>query len=684
MRSPILIGGDPHSQKGPGGLRVEQRLYRLLLALAASLLFLLFINSISHTETASGVRLGGQHQSTFHVVPVAPADTATSSTTQSPSASATATLTLSPTRTSTAVQASATRTETVQASPTSTPVECGVGHWSSVLGVDVGNSTLLYSVAAVSASDAWAVGYYTGQDGIFRTFTEYWDGTRWRVIPSPNPETGGGLLYGVSAAGPNDVWAVGMGHYGVHRPLSMHWDGTQWTIVQMPTGTASTLVRAVTVISTNDVWAAGYSCCNSETNDDNPIVWHWDGTGWQINVLPTLEYAPFGDLNSISATSSTDVWTVGNRTSNGYGTLTYHWNGAYWSQVASPTVGSGYNQLNAVVALSPSNAWAAGYYDSGGGGVQRGLILHWDGTQWGSVASPSVGAENRLWSMSATSASDIWAVGDYIEPTQGLLRTLVEHWDGTRWTVLSSVDGSTENNQLLSVSALAPLDMWSVGTQTFSNVNRLLIEHYQPGHFTDEDPDRLFYQWIECLACRGIVTGYADGSFGPINPVTRSQISKIMSNAAGYNDDPGSQVFEDIQPGSPFYTYTNRLANRQIMSGYPCGGPGEPCGPNSLPYFRPGNNASRGQVSKIVSNTAGFEDQHTEQNFEDVPTSSPFYIWIERLASRSVIGGYQCGRLIGPCIPPDNRPYFRPNDIVTRGQSAKITSATLLPGCSTP
>jgi hypothetical protein len=39
------------------------------------------------------------------------------------------------------------------------------------------------------------------------------------------------------------------------------------------------------------------------------------------------------------------------------------------------------------------------------------------------------------------------------------------------------------------------------------------------------------------------------------------------------------------------------------MGGYGCGELSEPCGPGSLPYFRPGSNATRGQVAKIVSNT---------------------------------------------------------------------------------
>jgi hypothetical protein len=86
--------------------------------------------------------------------------------------------------------------------------------------------------------------------------------------------------------------------------------------------------------------------------------------------------------------------------------------------------------------------------------------------------------------------------------------------------------------------------------------------------------------------------------------VTRGQISKIVSEAAGLTQPPGAQQFEDVPPGQTFYEYIWRLTSLGIMSGYPCGGAGEPCvPPDNLPYFRPASSATRGQASKIVANT---------------------------------------------------------------------------------
>ena len=201
--------------------------------------------------------------------------------------------------------------------------------------------------------------------------------------------------------------------------------------------------------------------------------------------------------------------------------------------------------------------------------------------------------------------------------------------------------------------------------------------------FSDVPVGHTFYPNVRCLACRDIVSGYSDGTFRPNNQVTRGQLAKIVSNAAGFTEPVSGQTFQDVPPNHTFYEFIQRLTNRGYMTGYACGGPGEPC-VNNRPYFRPFANATRGQTSKIVSNAAGFTESHTSQIFQDVPPIHTFYQEIERLASRGVMGGYPCGGPGEPCVAPENRPYFRPGNDVTRGQSAKIVANTFFPGCDTP
>ena len=63
------------------------------------------------------------------------------------------------------------------------------------------------------------------------------------------------------------------------------------------------------------------------------------------------------------------------------------------------------------------------------------------------------------------------------------------------------------------------------------------------------------------------------------------------------------QSFEDVPISNAFWIFIERLYEVGAISGYTCGGPGEPCDPQNRPYFRWGANATRGQMSKIAANT---------------------------------------------------------------------------------
>lgn len=128
-------------------------------------------------------------------------------------------------------------------------------------------------------------------------------------------------------------------------------------------------------------------------------------------------------------------------------------------------------------------------------------------------------------------------------------------------------------------------------------------------HFSDVPQGSTFYQYVETLRNLGILDGYADGTFRPGAQVTRGQIAKIVVNAAMSADpanwtlaDPSSNTFEDVPVGSTFFRFVETAASHGALGGYMCGAP--PAGgcvqPANKPYFAPGNNASRGQISKIV------------------------------------------------------------------------------------
>ncbi|HET7081406.1 MAG TPA: S8 family serine peptidase [Chloroflexia bacterium] len=192
-----------------------------------------------------------------------------------------------------------------------------------------------------------------------------------------------------------------------------------------------------------------------------------------------------------------------------------------------------------------------------------------------------------------------------------------------------------------------------------------------PLPFTDVDSFNPFYQYIQCLYCRGIISGYSDNTFRWGVDVTRGQVSKIIANSAGLNAAVSGQTFTDVPASNPFYVYIERLAATGAISGYDTAAN---C-PSGVPCFRWELPVTRGQLAKIDANAAGYNETPSGQTFADVPAANPFYVFIERLSLHGVISGYTCGGPGEPCPGV----YYRPNANITRGQVSKVASQTFFP-----
>ena len=92
--------------------------------------------------------------------------------------------------------------------------------------------------------------------------------------------------------------------------------------------------------------------------------------------------------------------------------------------------------------------------------------------------------------------------------------------------------------------------------------------------------------------------------------------------------------FEDVPPDSTFFPFIRDLYLSGVVSGYPCGGPGEPCGPGSLPYYRPNSGVNRAQMAKFADNVRKkpgfFIDTNTDPQ--------PFYVRTSVANGRGVQG----------------------------------------------
>jgi hypothetical protein len=79
--------------------------------------------------------------------------------------------------------------------------------------------------------------------------------------------------------------------------------------------------------------------------------------------------------------------------------------------------------------------------------------MHWDGTSWSVVKSPTPAGIADLAGVEALATDDIWAVGGRVNQQANAVRTLVEHWNGTAWKVVPSANKGPSDNHLWGVAA---------------------------------------------------------------------------------------------------------------------------------------------------------------------------------------------------------------------------------------
>jgi len=350
---------------------------------------------------------------------------------------------------------SPTPTPTTPPSPTPTP-SCGLD-WREVAAPGVGR---LYAIAAVSPTDIWAVGYHFGvtSNGV------HWDGTQWQSVPELTiPQV---RLLAADAIAVNDIWVVGEeGNEGTPptHTFTMHWDGITWTHIPSPSiPNTLNILRGVTAIASNDVWAVGYYW----VGDNNAtLAMHWDGTQWSI--VPTPNTDTETSFFAVDALASNDVWAVGEYWNSGAHTFMAHWDGTQWSPFYGPALGTLDDDLYAVVAIAPNDVWAVGDKIPGGGFDQT-LTLHWDGTQWNNVPSPNVDARNHyLWGITATDPNDVWAVGEHWINNGNDEEPLVLHWNGSAWS-MATLPQIQSDSILRAVHAFTAQNVWAVGDYAFS------------------------------------------------------------------------------------------------------------------------------------------------------------------------------------------------------------------------
>lgn len=310
----------------------------------------------------------------------------------------------------------------------------------------------LDAVSCVSANMCMATGHRLNSTGAIVTLAERWDGTRWSLVHSPNSGRGGNQLVAVSCASATACMAVGFTQGGPGGTLAESWNGTRWSVVPTPrlAGTGSDL-SGVSCVSADACTAVGAVSPNGTAL--STVIESWDGTRWSVVPSPP----PGGGLSGVSCVSPGACMAVGfsGGESGFHGTLAESWNGSRWSVLPTPSPGSNGNFLNGVSCVSPDTCTAAGEAFQSNGPTKS-LVESWDGTRWSVVPSPSPGIGQTLVNGVSCAAQNACSVVGYYDTKTAITRILVESWDGTRWSLVPTPNPGVIDHILNGVSCASP------------------------------------------------------------------------------------------------------------------------------------------------------------------------------------------------------------------------------------
>ena len=172
-----------------------------------------------------------------------------------------------------------------------------------------------------------------------------------------------------------------------------------------------------------------------------------------------------------------------------------------------------------------------------------------------------------------------------------------------------------------------------------------------PAAFVDMDTTDWLYDEVAWAAEQGITHGWSDGTFRPLEPITRYAVAAFLYRMVGrpepHPTTPYTEPFVDVAPGDPFYREISWMAEAGITHGWADG------------TFRPMAPTTRGMMAAFIYRLAG-SPEHTPPEtspFVDVDPGHDFYEEITWLAQQGITHGWSDGT-------------FRPAEPVNREAAA--------------
>jgi hypothetical protein len=301
-----------------------------------------------------------------------------------------------------------------------------------------GQNSGLVGVSCATATACTAVGRFTNSLGFGVPFAEQWDGTRWVVEPVPDLGSADSTsqLTGVSCVSADACMAVG---YYVNRTgdvvtLVDYWNGTHWAAVTTPNpqGTDESILRAVSCKRKKECTAVGYYDAD---NSQLLLAEHWNGKTWKIQTIPSPSGTTQSFPTAASCPSARICMMAGGYTISGTDlTLAEQRDRGNWAIQSTANPGDSQNLFLGLSCHGKQACTGVGYFINSQD-AQVALAERWNGATWTTQVTPNPGGErNVLTGISCPSANECIAVG-LLQLAQGTELTVAERWDGTKWVV---------------------------------------------------------------------------------------------------------------------------------------------------------------------------------------------------------------------------------------------------------
>jgi len=292
----------------------------------------------------------------------------------------------------------------------------------------------LAAVSCLTGRDCVAVGYqYQAGEAGYITLAEQWNGSGWQITQSINPAAvHSAFLNGVSCWTTSGCVAIGgrSAGPGAFRAFAELWTRGRWKVLRLrlPAGATSSELDG---ISCDGLACMAVGTFRNSAGEARTLAEHWTGASWHFQK-PANARTPISVLQDVSCNSSTLCLAVGISDLSTEKPLTERWQDGHWQIVPGEEPSGG-----SLTGIScPGSDWCIAVGSVG----LRPLTEAWSGGSWKIQKSPLVSghlSEDLSQISCRTKTVRCISVGTSYQPAEpGTDATLAQWWDGQRWWLM--------------------------------------------------------------------------------------------------------------------------------------------------------------------------------------------------------------------------------------------------------